>query len=417
MPRRDFLKTSAGLTSAAVASSLLGSSFGTAQGDDSLRVGLIGCGNRGTGAARDCANSSEGVEIYAMGDVFRDRLDGSRGNLQKAIGEKLTVTDDRCFVGFDAYEDVLASDVNMVVLGTPPGFRPIHFRAAIEAGKNVFMEKPVATCPTGVRMVMEAGHLAKEKGLGVVAGTQRRHHAGYIETIRRIHGGAIGKVVAAQCYWNQHGLWSHEKNDQWSDVEWQIRNWLYFTWLSGDHICEQHIHNIDVINWVLQSHPERARGLGGRQVRTAPRHGHIFDHFAIDFDYPDGVKVLSMCRQIDGCSRHVGEHVIGTEGTANPGGRIWGAQPYEHKGKAGEYVQEHRDLIASIRAGEPLNEAQQVAESTLSAIMGRMSTYTGQDVTWEQALNSQLNLLPPDDIDFGPMEVPAVAVPGQTELI
>jgi len=417
MPRRDFLKTSAGLTSAAVASSLLGTSLGMAQYDDRMRVGLIGCGGRGRGAARDCATSSDGVEIYALGDLFQDRLDDARGKIKDAIGDKLTATDDRCFTGFDAYEKVIDSGVNMVILATPPGFRPIHFGAAIEAGKHVFMEKPIATCPTGVRMVLETGEAAKQKGLGVVAGTQRRHQVGYIETIKRIHDGAIGRILAAECYWNMGGLWSHEKRDEWSDVEWQIRDWLYFTWLSGDHICEQHVHNIDVINWVLQAHPVKCTGMGGRQARTEPRYGHIYDHFAIDFEYPEGVKVLSMCRQIDGCANRIGEHVLGTAGSANPGGSIWGDNPYQHEGKNNPQVQEHADLIASIRAGEPLNETQNVAESTLSAIMGRMSAYTGKEVTWEQALNSQLNLLPPDDLDFGPMEVPPVAIPGKTELI
>jgi predicted dehydrogenase len=416
MPRREFLKTSATVTTAAVAGSLLGTGFAGAQAAERLRVGLIGCGGRGTGAADNCVKSSPDVEIYALGDVFQDRLNGCRDNLQKQIGDKLNVTDDRCFVGFDAYQKVLNSGVNMVILATPPAFRPTHFRAAVDAGKHVFMEKPVAVCPTGVRMIMEAGKTATEKKLGVVAGTQRRHQAGYVQTIQRIHDGALGKVQAVQCYWNQGGLWMNARQPNWSDVEWQLRNWLYFTWLSGDHICEQHVHNLDVTNWVLQAHPVKCVGLGGRQARTDPAYGQIYDHFAIDFDYPDGVKVLSMCRQIDGCANRVGEYVIGTEGTSDPGGWIRGKTSFQAQGGQNAYVQEHADLIKSIRDGQPLNEAQTVAESTLTAIMGRMSCYTGKEVTWEQALNSKLDLMH-EDLAFGPMPVDPVAIPGKTELI
>ncbi len=417
MPRRDFLKA-AGLTTAAVSSGLVGSGV-WGQATDRIRVGLIGCGGRGTGAACDCARAAEGVEIYALGDVFPDRVDGSLNNLRNELGDKVTVTQEHCFAGFDAYEKVIDTDVDLVILATPPGFRPQQFRAAIEAGKHVFMEKPVAVCPTGIRVVMEAGRQATEKGLGVVAGTQRRHQRSYVETIKRLHDGAIGNVLAAQCYWNQGGLWKADRAPEWSDIEWQIRNWLYFTWLSGDHIVEQHVHNMDVINWVLGAHPVKCTCLGGRQVRTDPAYGHIYDHFATDFEYPDGVKVLSMCRQIDGCVNNVSEYVVGTEGASGPGGWIGGAQSYSHDGRndPNAYEQEHADLIASIRAGEPLNESQNVAESTLCAIMARMSAYTGQEVTWDFALNeSQLNLMK-DITEFGDMEVDPVAMPGQTPLI
>jgi len=419
MPRRDFLKTSARLTTAALASHLLGSSFTYPNGSDKLRVGLIGCGGRGTGAARDCVQAAPDVEIYALGDLFPDRLNGCRQRLQKALGDRFKVSEDRCFVGFDAYRQVINSGVDLVILATPPGFRPLHFKAAVEAGKHVFMEKPIAVCPTGVRMVMEAGKLAAQKGLGVVAGTQRRHKKSYLETIKRIHEGAIGKIVAAQCYWNQGGLGVRKRRPEWSDVEWQIRNWLYFTWLSGDHLVEQHIHNLDVINWVLGTHPVKCMGMGGRQARTAPEYGHIYDHFAIEYEYPEGVKVLSMCRQIDGCANRVSEYVMGTEGTADPGRWIRGKVSYRFAGRGtNPYVQEHADLINSIRAGEPLNETQNVAESTLTAIMGRMSAYTGKEVTWEQALNSKLNLVERcENPKFGPMPVDPVAIPGKTPLI
>ena len=418
--RRDFLKGSAA-SAMILGAGTVGLTQGVfAAGSDELRVGVIGCGGRGTGAAINCIESSPGVKIVALGDLFKDRLDGCLNGLagnENAKG-RIDVTPDRCFVGFDNYEKVIASGVDMVILATPPGFRPAHFKAAVEAGKHVFMEKPVAVDGPGIRTVMAAGDLAGQKKLGVVAGTQRRHQAPYVATMKRIHEGAIGEIVAAQCYWNQGGLWNHGRKPEWTDMEWQVRNWLYFTWLSGDHICEQHVHNLDVINWAMNAHPVKAVGMGGRQVRTDPAYGHIFDHFAIDYEYPNGAKVMSMCRQIDGCVNNVSERVAGTKGTSNCGGMITGANEWKYEGppSPSPYVQEHADLIASIRAGKPLNEARQVAESVLTAIMGRMSAYTGQEVTWEQALNSKEDLTPAR-LEFGPIEVPPVAVPGKTPLI
>jgi predicted dehydrogenase len=268
-----------------------------------------------------------------------------------------------------------------------------------------------------VRSVLASSEQAAQKGLGIVAGTQRRHEASYIETIKRIHDGAIGDVTAAQCYWNQGGLWNHARQPSWSDMEWQVRNWLYFPWLSGDHIVEQHVHNLDVINWVMKTHPAKALGMGGRQARTGPEYGNIYDHFTIEYEYPNGVRVLSMCRQQDGTATRIGEHVVGTKGTSNPANSIRGASRYRFEGQqTNPYVQEHADLIASIRAGKPLNEGKQIAESTLTAIMGRMSTYTGHEVTWEQALNSKLDLMPAT-LAFGPLPVPPVPVPGKTPLV
>ena len=418
--RRDFLKGSAA-SAMILGAGTVGLTQGVfAAGSDELRVGVIGCGGRGTGAAINCIESSPGVKIVALGDLFKDRLDGCLNGLagnENAKG-RIDVTPDRCFVGFDNDEKVIASGVDMVILATPPGFRPAHFKAAVEAGKHVFMEKPVAVDGPGIRTVMAAGELAAQKKLGVVAGTQRRHQAPYVATMKRIREGAIGEIVAAQCYWNQGGLWNHGRKPEWTDMEWQVRNWLYFTWLSGDHICEQHVHNLDVINWAMNAHPVKAVGMGGRQVRTDPAYGHIFDHFAIDFEYPNGAKVMSMCRQIDGCVNNVSERVAGTKGTSNCGGMITGANEWKYEGppSPSPYVQEHADLIASIRAGKPLNEARQVAESVLTAIMGRMSAYTGQEVTWEQALNSQEDLTPAR-LEFGPIEVPPVAVPGKTQLL
>lgn len=414
--RREFIKVSATLGAAAMATPLLSRSV-FAAGRDEIRVGLIGCGGRGTGAAANCLESSEGVRLFAMGDLFRDRLDQSRQNLE-GHGDAAKVPDEHCFSGFDAYEKVLATDVDMVILATPPGFRPMQLEAAIRAGKHVFAEKPIAVDPAGIRQVIAATKLAKEKKLGIVAGTQRRHQESYLETMKRIQDGAIGEVVGGSCYWNQGGLWVHQRQPHYSDMEWQVRNWLYFTWLSGDHIVEQHVHNLDVMNWAMGSPPESAYGMGGRQSRTGAEHGHIYDHFAIELTYPGGRRVTSFSRQIAGSDGRVGESLVGTEGTANPSGRIDGPRPYRYRSRdaANPYVQEHSDLIASIRAGDPLNEGQQIADSTLTAIMGRMSAYTGKVVTREFALSSQLQLLP-SKLDFGSLTVPPVAVPGRTKLV
>jgi predicted dehydrogenase len=260
--------------------------------------------------------------------------------------------------------------------------------------------------------------LADRKKLAIVAGTQRRHAAGYQEIMKRIHDGAIGEVVGGQCYWNQGGLWVEEKKPQWSDMEWQCRNWLYFTWLSGDHIVEQHVHNIDVINWAFGSHPVKAMGMGGREVRTDEKYGNIFDHFAIEFEYANGARVLSMCRQIDGCTDRVSERIVGTKGTSNCSNKIEGSNAYLYEGPDPDaYVQEHADLIKSIREGNPLNEGRQVAESTMSAIMGRMSAYTGREMSWDWAMNTSTLDLSPPEYKMTDLPVQPVAVPGQTKLI
>ncbi|MGH7495401.1 MAG: Gfo/Idh/MocA family protein [bacterium] len=413
LTRRDFMKTTAAVTAGWMASRNFAFAY---PASETIRVGLIGCGGRGTGAAKDCVESSPGVEIVALGDLFQDRLDQCKERLRAALGERYKVTEESCFVGFDAFKNVIASNADLVLLATPPAFRPLHLRAAIEAGKHVFMEKPVAVDPLGVRAVMESSDLAKQKGLAIVAGTQRRHHSGYVETMKRIHAGAIGDLVTAQVYWNQGGLWMHPRQPGWTDMEWQARNWLYFTWLSGDHIVEQHIHNLDVANWALQSHPMKAVGVGGRQVRVDPAYGHIFDHFAIEFEYPNGARVLSMCRQIDGTATQVSEHLVGTKGTSNAASWIKGAKAWRMETEApNPYVQEHKDLIDSIRKGQPLNEGRQVAESTLTAIMGREAAYTGQTIAWEEILNAELDIMP-KSFAFGPLSVPPVPTPGVTKL-
>jgi myo-inositol 2-dehydrogenase/D-chiro-inositol 1-dehydrogenase len=418
--RRTFVQT----TAAAAAAMVLPGGSAYVAGSDVIRVGLIGCGGRGTGAARDCMRSSEGVEIVALGDLAPDRLAQCRQQLTKAASEdpsvaaKYKVTDERCFTGFDAYEKVIASDVQLVILATPPAFRPAHLAAAVAAGKHIFSEKPVAVDSVGVRSVLATYELAKQKGLAIGVGTQRRHQAEYLATIARIQDGAIGEVVSGQVFWNQGGLWNRERQPEWSDVEWQIRNWLYFTWLSGDHIVEQHVHNIDVANWVLGAHPVKATGVGGRQWRTQPAYGHIYDHFAVDFEYPNGARVLSMCRQIAGTQNRIGEHFLGSKGSTNASGEIAGAKAWtwqKPEAVVSPYVQEHTDLIASIRAGKPYNELKQVAESTLTAILGREAAYTGQEITWDELLNANQDLTPPQ-VAFGPLEVPPVAMPGRTKV-
>jgi predicted dehydrogenase len=417
--RRDFVKTAAAASAAAAIPGNLGL---FAAGSDALKVGVIGCGGRGTGAATDCLNATPGVEIVALGDLVPDRVESSLKKLKAAFPSRVNVPADRCFTGFDNYLKVCACpDVNLIVTAAPPGFRPIHFKAAIEAGKHVFMEKPVAVDPVGVRSVIATSALAKQKGLAVVAGTQRRHQTLYLEIMKRIQDGQIGEIVAAQCYWNQGDLWVRKHEPGMTEIEWQCRNWLYFSWLSGDHIVEQHVHNIDVINWAMGTMPKNIVGMGGRQVRVAPEYGNIFDHFYVEFEYPNGVRVSSMCRQTKGCAERVEERIVGTEGVAHctgSTGEITGKKPWKFEGKEiNPYVQEHADLVASIRDGKVLNEGRQIAESTMCAIIGRMSAYTGRAISWEWAMNSSKLDLSPAKYEFGPNRVDAVAIPGTTQLI
>jgi len=422
--RRDFLKTSTATVGGAVATQVGLLSTAHAAGPDVIKVGLVGCGGRGRGAADQICDASRRtgvkVKLHALGDLFDDHLKFAAKDLKDKVGDQFDVAEDRRFTGFDAYQKVIDSGVDLMILATPPGFRPMMIEATIKAGKHLFTEKPVAVDAPGIRKVLEMADEAKKKGLAVVAGTQRRHHAAYVECMKRIHDGALGDITGARCYWNQGALWMKPRESSWSDMEWQVRNWLYFAWLSGDHIVEQHVHNIDVVNWALGAHPVRAVALGGRQVRTSPAYGHIFDHFAVDFEYPGGVHVMSMCRQIEGTEGNVSEAVVGSAGRWDTTGT-----QYRFTGKnAGRvrmtgldpYVQEHVDLLNSIKSGEPLNELRTVAESTMSAIMGRMSAYTGQGLSWDQALNSKQDLMP-DRLAFGPLRTPEVAVPGQTKFV
>lgn len=415
--RRDFVKRTAAGAAGLTAGMMASGNFAYAAGSDTMRVGLIGCGGRGTGAAADSVNAAPGVEIAAMGDLFRDRLDASRSALEQEIGDKLAVTDDRCFSGFDAYQRVLETDVDYVILATPPGFRPIHMRAAIEAGKHVFAEKPVAVDAVGARSVMATADLADQKGLAIAAGTQNRHDPEYVETVRRIHDGAIGEVVSASIIRHQQGVWLRERKPGMSDMEWQCRNWYYFTWLSGDGIVEQHIHHVDFVNWVLQSVPVKVVGVGGRQRRVDPSYGHIYDNFGNEMVYPNGVRVNSQHRHWEGGDRFSGERelVIGTKGRATPG-RIEGENNWQYEGEApSAYVLEHTNLIESIRSGEPVNEGRTVAESSLTAIMARETAYTGQEITWDMIAEANLDLVP-ETFEFGPAPFPPVATPGKTRL-
>ena len=415
--RRTFIQTTAAASAAVMFSGA------HIAGSDVIRVGLVGCGGRGTGAARDCLRGADGVELVALGDLFPEAVTKCRAELAKAVegsnlAAKYKVTDERCFSGFDAYQKVLASGIDLVILATPPAFRPIHLAAAVDAGKHVFAEKPVAVDPAGIRSVLATYEKARQKKLGIGVGTQRRHQAEYVATVRRIHDGAIGDVMSGQVFWNQGGLWVRDRQPEWTDAEWQIRNWLYFTWLSGDHIVEQHVHNIDVANWVLGAHPVKATAVGGRQWRVDPKFGHVYDHFAVDFEYPNGARVMSMCRQIAGTRNRIGEHFIGTRGSSDPAGRITGGEAWSFakpEKPVSPFVQEHTDLVASLRAGEPINGLRQIAESTLAAIMGREAAYTGQEITWDEILAADQDLMPPD-LALGSLRTPDVAMPGHTTL-
>lgn len=427
MSRREFIKAT---STASLVAAISGTGVLFASGSDKIRVGLIGCGSRGTDAAIDCVTSSPNIVIRAMADLFQDHLDSSLKKLQGTLTqENIAVSEDTCFIGFDAYKKVLACDLDLVILAAPPHFRPEHLRAAVEAGKHIFMEKPVAVDPVGVRLILISSELAEKKGLAVVAGTQRRHQAHYVEIMKRVGNGDIGEILAGQCYWNMGELWVERARQNWidkqakgwSDMEYQCRTWLFFTWLSGDHIVEQHVHNLDIINWAIGSHPVKCTGMGGRQARTGPEFGNGYDHFAVEYEYPNGARVMSMCRQIGGCTDNVSERVIGTKGfayTDSANGYVKGANAFSFEGESpNPYVQEHTDLVESIRKGKPLNEGKQIAESTLTAIMGRMSAYTGRALSWDWVMNaSQLDLSPPS-YKMGELLVAPVPIPGKTELI
>ena len=419
--RRDFIKTSAVATGAAATGWAMYQNVHAQGNSETIRVGLIGCGGRGTGAAEQNLRGDPNCRLVAVADGFRDKAEDCLRRL-RAIGQianKIDVTPERIFVGLDGYRGVI-ENCDLVVLATPPGFRPQHIQAAVAARKHIFTEKPVAVDGPGIRTCLAAFEQANRNRLSIVAGTQRRYQTGYKESMQRIHEGAIGTITSARAYWNQGGLWHRARTAGMTDVEWQVRNWLYFTWLSGDHIVEQHVHNLDVVNWALgNSHPVRCTGLGGRQTRTAPEFGHIFDHFACDFEYPGGVHVLSMARQQQGTDGNVSEAVTGTRGTWTSGNyTITGDRPWNfpRRNDNQPYQEEHNALYRSIREGRPINDLKNVTESTLTAILGRTACYTGKVVTWEDVLNSEQRLVPERITWDMQLPVPPVAMPGQTPV-
>lgn len=429
--RREFIKaSSAAVVGGALASNLVIPRNAHAAGDDQIKIALIGCGGRGTGAAAQALATKGDVKLVAMADVFPDRLEGSFKNLSKDgnIGKRIDVPQERRFTGFDSYQKAIDSGVDLVILATPPGFRPIHFEAAIKAGKHVFMEKPVATDAAGVRKVLAATEEAKKKNLGVGVGLQRRHQAAYIETIKRLQDGEIGDITSTRVYWNGSTPWVKPRVAGQSEMEHQMRNWYYFTWICGDHIVEQHIHNMDVINWLKNAYPVKANGMGGCEVRKGKDYGETFDHHAVEFEYADGSRMFSQCRHIVNCFNSVSEHAQGTKGMANiSGGQIIvkGSEPWRYRGdKANPYQVEHDDLFASIRAGKPINEGEAGAKSSMTAILGRMCTYSGKELTWDDAINSKVSIMPTEfSFEATPPVVPgpdglyARAVPGVTKVV
>ena len=417
--RRDFVKrSSAAVAAGAAAATGVSPAFGAhVVGDDEIKVALVGCGGRGRGAAVQALRTEGKVRLWAMADAFGSKVDrcleGIKNNLEEDPGkgalplaERVDVPEERQFAGLDAYQKAIDSGVDLVILATPPGFRPLQFEAAIDAGKHVFMEKPVAVDGPGVRKVLAAGEKATEKGLAVGVGLQRRHDPKYMEVVQRVHDGALGDILLTRVYWNGGGVWVRTREDFEraeghvpTEMEYQVFNWYYFNWLCGDHIVEQHIHNLDVSNWLKNATPVEAGGMGGREVRNGPNHGQIFDHHSVEYRYADGSTMLSQCRHQRGCWNQVAEFAAGTKGNAMTSG---GRAQMEIEGKKwryrGEpidpYQREHDELFAAIRAGKPYNEAKYGAESTLTAVMGRMATYSGKLVSWDDALNSEVDLSP-----------------------
>jgi myo-inositol 2-dehydrogenase / D-chiro-inositol 1-dehydrogenase len=397
-----------------------------------LRLAVVGCGGRGTGAAVQALNADPDVELVAMHDAFRDRIDGSLRSILasdelKADRKKnVKVGEEGKFTGFDGYKKAIA-ECDVVILTAPPGFRPYHLEEAVMKGKHVFCEKPLATDAPGIRKCLELLDISKQKKLNIVVGLQRHYETSYRELIKRIHDGAIGDVVSGQVYWNGDGVWVNPRKSGQSELDFQMRNWYYFNWLCGDHIVEQHVHNLDVFNWVKQAYPVRAQGMGGREVRKGPEYGEIFDHHYVEFEYADGTFLNSQCRHIKGCFSKVYETVIGTKGRAESNGSIVdlkGNSIYRHRGDKdpNPYQQEHDELFASIRSGGVINDIEFGAKSTMTAILGRFATYSGQMVTWDEALNSNVQLMPAMvDWNTSPPSLPdadgyyPIAVPGKTK--
>lgn len=439
--RRDFVKQSSVLAGGLIASPLLSHTNFFSGSDDTIKVALIGCGYRGTGAAMQALLTKQNVKLVAMADVFRDRLDSSYRDMNAYEAEayniegieasatelksKITVPEEHKFVGFDSYKKAIPL-ADVVILATPPGFRPLHFEECVRQGKHVFMEKPVATDPAGIRKVLEAAALAKQKKLNVVVGLQRHYQNSYRELFKRKE--LIGDIVAAQAWWNNDGVWMKKREPDQTEMEYQLRNWYYFVWLCGDHIVEQHVHNIDVINWFKGSYPVRAQGMGGREVRKGKEFGEIFDHHYVEFTYADGSILNSQCRHIPGTMSKVDELIIGTKGKiscmdANIRDRHGNLlYQFDLKTENAPWQTEHDELFEAVEKSQyKFADAENAAKSTMTAIMGRMATYSGQSIEWDNALNSELDLQPRAyDMDALPGSLPdsegnyTIAVPGKT---
>lgn len=434
--RRHFLKrSSTAVAGGALLSALPIERFAHAavSPGDSLRIALVGCGGRGSGAANQALSTTGDTKLVAVADAFKDRAEGALRNLKKQHDAKVNVTDDAIFTGFEGYKQAIAA-ADVVILATPPGFRPIHFEEAIRQGKHVFMEKPVAVDAPGIRKVLAAAEEAKKKNLKVGVGLQRRHQLPYLETVKRLHDGAIGDITSMRIYWNGTTPWVRTRKEleekagrKLSEMEYQMRNWYYFVWLSGDHIVEQHIHNMDVANWVKNGYPVRAHGMGGCEVRQGPDYGEIFDHHAVEFEYADGSRVYSQCRHINGCWSNVSEHATGTKGTCDISGytiRGENAWRFRQAGGRDAYQQEHDDLFDAIRNDKPFNEAEYGAKGSFTAILGRMATYSGKLLDWDKALQSEVNVMPKQfawdaetPVKPGPDGIYPRAIPGKTTFI
>lgn len=385
-----------------------------------LKAGLIGCGNRGTGAAINFMDAGSNLEIVALGDIFQDKIDQCRVELNK--NNQIEIPDEKCFTGFDSYEKVIDSGVDLVLLCSNPHFYPVHLRAAIDARKHVFMEKPCAVDPVGVRSVFVSAKIAEQMGLCIVCGNQRRVQKDYMETHRKVFDGTIGEIVSAHIIRNGGGAWFRSRDPRWSDMEYMLRNWQNFCWLSGDHIVEQFIHEIDIMNWFTGKLPVKAIGWGGRQRRNT---GDQYDFFSVEYVYDNGMHTHCASRQISGCTNQTIQRIAGTKGFADCKGSItdlkgkpvWsypypGAEDTDQTWKVNNpYLQEHINLVTAIRTGEPYNNAETLANSTMVAIMGRISAYTGKDVSWDEMMNSGLSL-GPKKYSFGPVpgipEIPPV---------
>ncbi|MFM9947151.1 MAG: Gfo/Idh/MocA family protein [Saprospiraceae bacterium] len=438
--RREFIKTSTAVTGGMMLGGLSLAQAANSFTDDAIKVALVGCGGRGTGAAVQALLTKQNVKLVAMADAFRHRLDDAyksitADDLADVIGvegnvkSRVDVPEERKYVGFDAYKKAIAH-ADVVILATPPGFRPDHFAEAVAQGKQVFMEKPVATDAPGIRKVLEAAEMAKQKKLNVVVGLQRHYQKVYRQWVDMLQNGAIGDIVSSRVYWNMGALWVNPRKPDTTEMAYQMTNWYYFNWLCGDHIVEQHIHNIDVSNWVKQAYPIRAYGSGGRQVRVGKEYGEIYDHHVVEFEYADGSRMFSQCRQIPGTKESVTEAFHGTNGTAPWPGRIqtrsgYALMNYNDKGDPDPYQNEHDELFEAIAKSEyKFADAENAAKSTLTAIMGRMATYSGQLIEWDAALNSKINLMPEKlDWNANPKLLPgadgmyACAVPGITKVV